>query len=70
MVVLSATADRTASRTVWEAGGCESWYRIGGSGRVAVKWPGSLDEFEEAVLQVHPDDYRLIGVQETATALS
>lgn len=49
------------SRSVWEAGGCHSFYRIGSTGRVAVKWPGSLAEFEQVVAEVRPGDYRLIG---------
>lgn len=54
------------SRTVWEAGGCHSWYRVGGTGRVAVKWPGSLAEFEQMVAEIKPEDYRLIGVSAEA----
>ncbi len=49
------------ARSVWEAGGCQSFYRIGGNGRVAVKWPGSLAEFEEVVATINPGDYTLIG---------
>lgn len=48
------------SASVWEAGGCHSFYRIGGTGRVAVKWPGSLAEFEDLVARVDKDDYRLV----------
>ncbi|MFV0434009.1 MAG: flavin-containing monooxygenase [Leucobacter sp.] len=53
--------DEMMARTVWEAGGCHSFYRIGSTGRVAVKWPGSLAEFEEAVAQIDRNDYRLLG---------
>lgn len=49
------------SRTVWEAGGCHSFYRVGGTGRVAVKWPGNLADFEHALADLRPDDYRLLS---------
>lgn len=48
------------SRTVWEAGGCHSFYRIGSTGRVAVKWPGSLTEFEQMLAEVRAEDYLLL----------
>lgn len=55
------TLQQMMARTVWEAGGCHSFYRIAGDGRVAVKWPGSLSEFEAALAGLRPEDYRLLG---------
>lgn len=48
---------RMMERSVWEMGGCESWYKIGMTGRVAVKWPGNLAEFEQMLETIRPDDY-------------
>jgi cation diffusion facilitator CzcD-associated flavoprotein CzcO len=53
--------DRMMSRSVWEVGGCESWYKIGGTGRVAVKWPGNLAEFEQMLAEIRVDDYIFVG---------
>jgi cation diffusion facilitator CzcD-associated flavoprotein CzcO len=52
------------SRSVWEVGGCESWYRIGGNGRVVTKWPGSLDEFERVLARVDDADLAFGGARE------
>lgn len=49
------------AHTVWEAGGCHSFYRVGGTGRVAVKWPGSLADFERTLADLRPADYRLVS---------
>jgi len=51
------------AHTVWEAGGCHSFYRVGGTGRVAVKWPGSLADFERTLADLRPDHYRLFSVE-------
>ena len=56
------------ARTVWEAGGCHSWYRIGSTGRGAVKWPGSLAEVEQRGARVEPGDYRHTGRRAGAAA--
>ncbi|WP_341578397.1 NAD(P)/FAD-dependent oxidoreductase [Microbacterium schleiferi] len=58
--------NRMMSRSVWEVGGCESWYKIGGTGRVAVKWPGNLAEFERMLAEIRIEDYLFDG--ETALA--
>lgn len=52
--------ERMMSRSVWEVGGCESWYKVGGTGRVAVKWPGNLAEFEQMLEGIRPDDYLFV----------
>ncbi len=57
----NALMDEMMSRSVWEVGGCESWYKVGGTGRVAIKWPGNLAEFERMLAELRPDDYRLLN---------
>lgn len=49
------------AHTVWEAGGCHSFYRVGGTGKVAVKWPGSLADFEHTLADLRPADYILVS---------
>ncbi|MBM9467773.1 flavin-containing monooxygenase [Nakamurella leprariae] len=51
------------SRSVWEVGGCESWYRLGGTGRVVTKWPGSLAEFEAVLAEPVTEDLEFTGVR-------
>ncbi|WP_291048973.1 NAD(P)/FAD-dependent oxidoreductase [Herbiconiux sp.] len=56
------------ARSVWEIGGCESWYRIGGTGRVVTKWPGSLDEFERVLARPAAADLAFTSAREPARA--
>jgi cation diffusion facilitator CzcD-associated flavoprotein CzcO len=51
--------DAMLRRSVWEAGGCSSWYRMGGTGKVVTKWPGSLADFEVTTSTVTVSDLRL-----------
>lgn len=39
--------DRAARSTVWLTGGCTSWYRDEGSGRLTLLWPGTAESFRE-----------------------
>jgi len=43
--------DRALGASVFVQGGCQSFYRMGGSGRVVVKWPGSLERFEQMLAE-------------------
>lgn len=45
--------------TVWEAGGCSSWYRAGGTGKVVTKFPGALDDFERITQDIALSDLEL-----------
>ncbi len=63
-----AKLSRMMARSVWEVGGCESWYKVGGTGRVAVKWPGNLAEFEQMLEVVRPDDYLFVPSASLADA--
>lgn len=47
--------------TVWEAGGCRSWYRVDGNGKVVVRFPASLAEFERLAAVVDTADIRFGG---------
>lgn len=51
-------------KSVYIAGGCHSWYRIGGTGRVVTKWPGSLADFEKELEALAPKDFIFAGVRE------
>lgn len=56
------TLDRMMEKSVYIAGGCHSWYRLGGTGRVVTKWPGSLADLEDELEMVNPDDFVFTGV--------
>ncbi|GAP61436.1 uncharacterized monooxygenase Mb0916 [Arthrobacter sp. Hiyo1] len=49
--------EKMMERSVYIAGGCHSWYRLGGTGRVVTKWPGSLADFETELEGVVLDDF-------------
>lgn len=48
--------DEKMTGTVWEAGGCRSWYRVEGKGKVVVRFPASLATFERLTENDEPDD--------------
>ena len=48
--------DITMAGTVWQIGGCASWYRIGGTGKVVTKYPGSSASFEAVTADLNPAD--------------
>ncbi len=45
------------SRTVWNSGGCQSWY-LAENGHNYTLWPGTTREFRARTQQANPDDYR------------
>ncbi|MFF2651832.1 flavin-containing monooxygenase [Streptomyces sp. NPDC058045] len=46
-------------RTVWNTGGCDSWY-LDASGRNTTVWPGTTAEFRRATRQVDLTEYEVI----------
>ncbi len=43
----TALIDELSATTVWMTGGCESWYRDGGTGRLTLLWPDFAHAFRE-----------------------
>ncbi|MCQ4042253.1 flavin-containing monooxygenase [Streptantibioticus rubrisoli] len=56
---------RRMGRTVWNSGGCVSWY-LDSAGRNTTVWPGTTAEFRRATRQVRLAEYELLRVP-TAT---
>jgi hypothetical protein len=55
--------------SVWTA--CESWYRVGGTGRVTNNWPGQMVEYVRATRRARPEDYLVLsGANGTPAAAS
>jgi hypothetical protein len=46
-------------RTVWNTGGCTSWY-LDASGRNTTIWPGTTTEFRRATRRVDLAEYEVI----------
>ncbi|MEU5990102.1 NAD(P)/FAD-dependent oxidoreductase [Spirillospora sp. NPDC047418] len=60
--VLSAFDERLQRRlggTVWNAGGCSSWY-VRDGGRNASNWPGSMLDYRRRTRRLDPSDYRFV----------
>ncbi len=60
--VLSAFDERLQHRlggTVWNVGGCNSWYLQGGT-RNASNWPGSMLDYRRRTRSLDPSDYRFV----------
>lgn len=51
---------RRVARTVWNTGGCKSWY-LDANGRNTAAWPGTTAEFRRATRQVVISEYDLIA---------
>jgi cation diffusion facilitator CzcD-associated flavoprotein CzcO len=49
--------DRRLRRSVWNAGGCASWY-IDENGRNGVWWPGFMWQLWQRTRRFHPSDYQ------------
>lgn len=49
--------DALAAGTVWDDGGCTSWYRDDRSGRLALLWPASVAEFRARNARFDPAPY-------------
>ena len=50
---------RRMSRTVWQSGGCHSWYQDQRTGEITTLWPGSVVSYLRRTRSVSPSDYEL-----------
>ncbi|MFM8238927.1 MAG: flavin-containing monooxygenase, partial [Actinomycetota bacterium] len=50
--------DQRLAMTVWQQGGCSSWYQ-NGHGRNVALWPGSTHGFARSMRRFDPDAYRV-----------
>ena len=50
--------DRELAHTVWNQGGCSSWY-IDSRGRNSLQWPTFTFRYREQVRAVDPEDFVL-----------
>lgn len=53
-----AEIDRRLASTVWQQGGCRSWYQ-NGQGRNVALWPGSTHAFARMMRSFDPGAYRI-----------
>jgi len=51
--------DESLATTVWNAGGCTSWY-LDRTGRKSTRWPYGVDRFRRTVERVAADDYTAV----------
>ncbi|MDX2296579.1 MULTISPECIES: flavin-containing monooxygenase [Streptomyces] len=54
-------------RTVWKAGGCDSWY-LDANGRNTTLWPGTTGEFRRETRQVDLSEYEVVRAPEPVQA--
>jgi len=47
------------SGTVWQSGGCHSWYQDQRTGEITTLWPGSVVSYLRRTRSVSPSDYQL-----------
>jgi hypothetical protein len=52
---------RRLAGTVWQSGGCHSWYQDPRSGENAVIWPGSVVGYKLRTRSASAADYELTG---------
>jgi cation diffusion facilitator CzcD-associated flavoprotein CzcO len=50
---------RRMARTVWQSGGCNSWYQDQTTGEITAIWPGSVVSYLRRTRSVSPSDYEL-----------
>jgi hypothetical protein len=50
---------RRMSGTVWQSGGCNSWYQDQHTGEITTLWPGSVVAYLRRTRSVSPSDYEL-----------
>ncbi len=62
-----ATLDRRTQKTVWVAGGCDSWY-LDQFGRNRTLWPGSVPEYERRTRRPEMIDYEFTGSRDRLPA--
>ena len=54
-----ADVHRRLQGTVWQSGGCKSWYQDARTGENTTLWPGSVIEYVHRTRSASPADYRL-----------
>jgi cation diffusion facilitator CzcD-associated flavoprotein CzcO len=54
-----ARIDQRLTKTVWQAGGCRSWYQDQNTGKNIAIWPGSVIEYIWRTRRAAADDYQL-----------
>ncbi|WP_037910486.1 flavin-containing monooxygenase [Actinacidiphila yeochonensis] len=67
VAVWNDEVQRRAAKTVWNTGGCDSWY-LDANGRNTTAWPGTTAEFHRATRQLTLSEYRMLappGAQRT-----
>ena len=57
------------TRTVWNTGGCTSWY-LDAQGRNTTVWPGTTAEFRRATRRVDVAEYAVVRPPEPERARS
>jgi cation diffusion facilitator CzcD-associated flavoprotein CzcO len=50
---------RRLSATVWQSGGCHSWYQDQNTGEITTLWPGSVVSYLRRTRSVSPSDYTI-----------
>ena len=50
---------RRMSGTVWQSGGCHSWYQDKSTGEITTLWPGSVVSYLRRMRSVSTSDYEL-----------
>jgi len=50
---------RRMGGTVWQSGGCHSWYQDQSTGEITTLWPGSVISYLRRTRSVSPSDYEL-----------
>jgi hypothetical protein len=50
---------RRMAGTVWQSGGCKSWYQDQTTGEITTLWPGSVVSYLRRTRSVSPSDYEL-----------
>ncbi|WP_340378275.1 NAD(P)/FAD-dependent oxidoreductase [Streptomyces sp. SS7] len=62
-----ARVQERMKRTVWNTGGCTSWY-LDANGRNTTVWPGTTSEFRRATRRVDLSEYELLRAPAPAAA--
>ena len=65
----SREVQRRLEASVWQTGGCNSWYRDE-SGRNTNNWPGFQLEYRRRTRELNLDEYRLVKASEPELAVS
>jgi len=59
---------RKLARTVWNTGGCSSWYLHPASGRNATLWPGFTLDYRRTLRRFRPEAFELTAAPKTDAA--